>query len=77
VTPPEKDGGFGRTLYQKLPAHDMEEAGVRVDELGLVFFGEVCPSLYGTAITANGNNYVSTPEYPKVCKNQFRCLPQY
>jgi hypothetical protein len=36
------------------------------DELGLVFFGEICPSAYGTAISAKGNHYAGSAENPKV-----------
>lgn len=57
--PPDKEGGFGKTLYKKAPP-------IEDDELGLVFFGEICPSTYGTAISAKGNHYVGTAENPKV-----------
>ena len=60
--PPEKEGGFGKTLYKKTLPDGKNEA----DELGLVFFGEICPSIYGTAITAKGNHYAGSPKYPKV-----------
>jgi hypothetical protein len=61
--PPEKEGGFGKTLYKKsLPSTEVD-----ADELGLVFFGEICSSLYGTAISAKGNHYAGTTENPKVC----------
>lgn len=64
---PEKEGGFGKTLYKKSPPNKEVEA----DELGLVFFGEVCPSVYGTAISAKGNHYAGTAKYPKVCTAQI------
>lgn len=63
---PEKEGSFGKTLYKKSPP-GQESA----DELGLVFFGEVCSSFYGTAITAKGNHYIGNPGNPKVSKNHF------
>lgn len=56
-TPPDKDGGFGKTLYKRPPPSD--------EELGLVFLGEICSSVYGTAITAKGNHYAGTANYPK------------
>jgi hypothetical protein len=62
-TPPDKDGGFGKTLYRRPPLTDDGEA----EELGLVFFGEICSSVYGTAITAKGNHYAGTADYPKAC----------
>ena len=65
--PPEKEGGFGKTLYKTSRASDEGNA----EELRLVFFGEVCPSAYGTAISAKGNHYAGTPEYPKVCSSQI------
>jgi len=46
--PPEKEGSFGKTLYKRTRPSDEGDAA----ELGLVFFGEVCPSTYGTAISA-------------------------
>ena len=65
---PEKEGGFGKTLYKRSPprASDSDSEDVDADELGLVFFGEVCSSTYGTAITAKGNHYGGTHENPKV-----------
>lgn len=65
---PEKEGGFGKTLYKRSPprASDSDSEDVDADELGLVFFGEVCSSTYGTAITAKGNHYGGTRENPKV-----------
>ena len=57
--PPEKEGSFGKTSY-KSSKND-------ADELGLVFFKEICPSAYGTAISAKGNHYVGSVENPKVC----------
>ena len=65
---PDKEGNFGKTLYKKSPPNKESEdgSGSAGDELGLVFFGEVCPSVYGTAITAKGNHYVGSPKYPKV-----------
>ena len=65
--PPEKEGAFGKTLYKKTLPDGKDEA----DELGLVFIGEICPSIYGTAITAKGNHYAGTPKYPKVRSAQF------
>ena len=65
--PPERDGSFGRTLYKRTLPSDKGDA----DELGLVFFGEVCPSGYGTAISAKGNHYAGTVERPKVCAIQI------
>ena len=59
---PEKEGGFGKTLYKKSPVG----TEIDTDELGLVFFGEVCSSAYGTAISAKGNHYAGTAENPKV-----------
>jgi len=67
--PPEKEGGFGKTLYKTSPASDKSNADS--EELGLVFFGEVCPSAFGTAISAKGNHYAGTPENPKVRTSQF------
>lgn len=63
--PPEKEGGFGKTLYKTSPPSQH----LNINELGLMFFGEVCPSIYGTAITAKGNHYAGTADYPKVCTN--------
>ena len=60
--PPDKEGGFGKTLYKVSPPG----GDVETDELALVFFGEICSSSYGTAMSAKGNHYVGTPEYPKV-----------
>jgi hypothetical protein len=68
-TPPDKEGGFGKTLYKRSPLAD----GVEGEELGLVFFGEVCSSIYGTAISAKGNHYAGTAENPKVRNIQFWC----
>jgi hypothetical protein len=65
--PPEKDGSFGKTLYKRSLPSDKGDAA----ELGLVFFGEVCPSAYGTAISAKGNHYAGTAERPKVCAIQI------
>ena len=62
--PPDKEGNFGRTLYKKTPPNKETEAVG--DELGLVFFGEICPSTHGTAISAKGNHYAGSPKYPKV-----------
>ena len=53
--PPEKDGGFGKMLYKRSLTDGKDEA----DVLGLVFIGEICPSTYGTAISAEGNHYVT------------------
>ena len=61
--PPEKEGAFGKTLYKRTLTDGKDEA----DELGLVFIGEICPSVYGTAISAKGNHYVGTTKNPKVC----------
>jgi hypothetical protein len=41
------------------------------DELGLVFIREICPSIYGTAISAKGNLYAVSPKYPKVLFTQI------
>src|ERR1700678_3787729 len=57
--PPEKEGSFRKTLYKISKDDD-------ADELGLVFFGEICPSAYGTAISAKGNHYAGSAENPKV-----------
>ena len=65
--PPDKDGGFGKTLFKVTPPG----GDVDTDELGLVFFGEICSSAYGTAMSAKGNHYVGTPEYPKVRNTHF------
>jgi len=65
--PPEKDGSFGKTLYKRTRPSDEGD----IAELGLVFFGEVCPSAYGTAISAKGNHYAGTAEKPKVCTIQI------
>lgn len=70
--PLEKEGNFGKTLYRKLPVS--EELDVEADELGLVFFGEICSSLYGTAITAKGNHYAGSPENPMVSNDEFQRL---
>jgi hypothetical protein len=59
---PEKEGAFGKTLYKKTQPNNEDEA----DELGLVFFGEVCSSIYGTAISAKGNHFVGSAKNPKV-----------
>jgi hypothetical protein len=69
-SPPEKEGGFGKTLYKKSPPNK----DIEPDELGLVFFGEVCPSIYGTAISAKGNHYAGSPKHPKVCTAQISLL---
>ena len=61
---PEKEGSFGKTLYKKSPPST--ELNSDADELGLVFFGEICSSTYGTAISAKGNHYAGTAENPKV-----------
>jgi hypothetical protein len=60
--PPDREGGFGKTLYKMSRPNENVEG----EELGLVFFGEVCSSLYGTAITAKGNHYAGTSDNPKV-----------
>ena len=65
--PPEKEGSFGKTLYKRTRPSDEGDAA----ELGLVFFGEVCPSTYGTAISAKGNHYAGTTEKLKVCAIQI------
>jgi hypothetical protein len=65
--PPEKEGGFRKTLYKRTLTDGKDEA----NELGLVFFGEICSSVYGTAITAKGNHYVGSPKFPKVRFTQF------
>ena len=62
-----KEGSFGKTLYKRTRPSDEGDAA----ELGLVFFGEVCPSTYGTAISAKGNHYAGTAEKPKVCAIQI------
>lgn len=66
--PPDKEGNFGKTLYKKTLPNKVGEDGSETagDELGLVFFGEVCESGYGTAISAKGNHYAGSPKYPKV-----------
>jgi hypothetical protein len=74
--PPEKDGNFGKTLYRKCESPLADDEEVDADELGLVFFGEICSSLYGTAISAKGNHYAGNPENPKVRNNHFRHLPE-
>jgi hypothetical protein len=58
--PPEKEGGFGRTQFYL--GGNKDERG---DELGLIFFGKVCHSAYGTQISAKGNHSVGRT--PKVC----------
>ena len=60
---PERDGSFGKTLYKTSPSWQH----ININELGLVFFGEVCSSVYGTAISAKGNHYAGTAGHPKVC----------
>ena len=69
--PPNKEGNSGKTLYKKSPPNKISEDGTTGDELGLVFFGEICPSVYGTAITAKGNHYAGTAKYPKVRDTQI------
>ena len=71
--PPDKDGNFGKTLYKKSPpnAISQDNPGTAGDELGLVFFGEICPSAYGTAISAKGNHFAGTSNNPKVCIAQI------
>lgn len=63
-TPPDKDGTFGKTLYKRPPPTGDTDS----EELGLVFFGEVCSSVYGTAISAKGNHYAGMADFPKACK---------
>ena len=67
--PPDKEGNFGKTLYKKSTPIKVAEDGSETssDELGLVFFGEICSSVYGTAIYAKGNHYAGSPKFPKVC----------
>ncbi len=60
--PPEKEGAFGKTLYKLTPAKEGEEPS----ELSVVFFGEICPSSFGTTLSAKGNHYAGTAENPKV-----------
>jgi len=66
-TPPDKDGGFGKTLYKRPPPSGDSEA----EELGLLFFGEICSSVYGTAISAKGNHYGGTADHPKASSIQI------
>lgn len=74
--PPDKEGHFGKTLYQKKTPNRVADDGSETagDELGLVFFGEVCDSGYGTAISAKGNYYAGPPKYPKVFIVQFSLI---
>ncbi|KAF8204733.1 hypothetical protein BJ912DRAFT_1052061 [Pholiota molesta] len=50
-SPPEKENGFGRTLF-----HYLNDNGEKGDEVGLIFFGEMCHSSHGTQISAKGNH---------------------
>ena len=59
---PERDGSFGKTLYKTSPSWQH----ININELGLVFFGEVCSSVYGTVISVKGNHYAGTAGLPKV-----------
>jgi hypothetical protein len=58
-SPPEKENGFGRTLF-----HYLNDNGEKGDEVGLIFFGEMCHSSHGTQISAKGNH--SLGRNPKV-----------
>lgn len=60
--PPEKEGAFGKTLYKLAPTKEGEEPS----EFSIVLFGEVCPSTFGTALSAKGNHYAGTTDNPKV-----------
>ncbi|KDR77061.1 hypothetical protein GALMADRAFT_225196 [Galerina marginata CBS 339.88] len=57
--PPDKEGGFAKTLYY----HVCDDGRDKADELGLIFFGEICPASMGTMLSAKGNHY--TGKYPK------------
>ena len=64
--PPDKEGAFGKTLYKLVP-----KEGEEPTELSVVFFGEICPSTFGTTISAKGNHYAGTPDNPKVLLTNF------
>ncbi len=59
--PPEKEGTFSKTLYMLTPANEGDQSS----ELSIVMFGEICPSTFGTTLSAKGNHYPGTAEYPK------------
>ena len=65
--PPEKEGAFRKTLYKKTLTGGKDEA----DKLGLVFIGEICSLVYGTAISAKGNHYVRSTKNPNVHSTQI------
>src|SRR6266545_5452917 len=51
--PPEKEGAFSKTLYKLPPAKEGEEPS----EFSIILFGEICPSTFGTTLSAKGNHY--------------------
>ena len=69
--PPEKEGAFGKTLYKLTPAEEGDEPS----ELSIVMFGEICSSFFGTAISARGNHYAGTAEYPKALSYSIYLVP--
>ncbi len=55
---PDKEGGFGKTQYY------LKEAD-KSSEMGVIFFGEVCPMSMGTMLSAKGNHFIGKKS-PKV-----------
>lgn len=60
--PPEKEGAFGKTLYY-LGSNDTWSS--ESSEMGVIFFGEICPMSMGTMMSSKGNYYIGGKN-PKV-----------